>query len=213
MFNIIENRRWYFIASGILAVLSIAALVVSAIVSGLPLAVDVNAADPQTIQAAGLTVLVTAVVVMAFVWWSFRDTPNAFRCSASAIVVMAYNLIVPFGFYALMGLLADWQADALFFVAILAILGLSIQDVVAILDRIRENASARKQEPYGAAINRSILESLNPTLATRLCAVLILVALLFVGGPVILPLAATLLVGVVCETYSAMFIAALLLTL
>jgi SecD/SecF fusion protein len=213
MFNVIENRRWYLLASGILIALSIASLVVSAILSGLPLAVDTDASDPQTIQAAGLAVLVTAIVVPVLIWWLFRDMPNALRCSASTVVVLAHNLLVPFGFYALMGMLAGWQTDALFFVAILVAIGLSIQDVIPLLSRIRENASAHKREPYSVAVNRSILERLNPTLATRLCAVLILVALLLAGGPIILPLAATLLVSIICETYSTIFIAALLLTL
>jgi SecD/SecF fusion protein len=213
MYNVIENRRWYFIASGTLVALGIIALVVSTVISGLPLAMDIDAGNSQTIQAAGLTVLVTIVVIPALIWWLFRGSPKALRYSASAIAVMAHNLIVPFGFYALMGLVAGWQADLLFFVAILVLIGLSVQSVVTALNRIQENASAHKREPYETAISRSILDSLNPTLATRLCAVLILVALLLVGGATVSPLAATLLVGIICETYSALFGVTLLLTL
>jgi preprotein translocase subunit SecF len=213
MFNIIENRRWHFLAAGILLALSIIALVVSAIISGLPLALDIDTTDPQTVQAAGIAALVTAITVPVLVWWLFHGTPNALRCSASAVVVMAYNVLVPFGFYALMGMLAGWQADTLFFVAILVVIGLSIQDVIPLLSRIHENASTHKGEPHRTAVNRSILERFNSTLSTRLCAILILVALLFIGGPVILPLAATLLVGVICEAYSSIFVTALLLTL
>lgn len=213
MFNITENRRWYLITAGILVVLSITALVVSAIVSGLPLTLDSDTIDPQTIQAVGITALVTAITVPILVWWLFRGTSNVLRCSASAVVVMAYNMLVPFGFYALMGMLAGWQADSLFFVAILVVLSLSIQDIIPLLSRIHENASTHRGEPYRTAVSRSILERFNSTLATRLCAILILVALLFVGEPVILPLAATLLVGVICEAYSSIFVTALLLTL
>jgi SecD/SecF fusion protein len=213
MFDIVKNRRWYFLASGILVALSTAALVVSASTSGLPLSVDINTTDPETIQAAGLTVLVTAITIPAFVWWLFRDRPNALRCSASAIVLMAHTLLVLFGFYALMGMVAGWQAGPTFFVAVLAVVGLAIQDAITALTRIGENASSRRQEPYEVTANRSILEILNPTLTVRLCAVFVLVALLLVGGPTILPLAATLLVGIVCETYAAVFIAVPLLTI
>jgi SecD/SecF fusion protein len=213
MYNIIENRRWYLIASGILVGLGIVALVVSTIISGLPVAVDTAASDSQTIQAAGLTVLITAVVIPALIWWLFRDSPKVLRYSASTIAVLAHNLIVPFGFYALMGMVAEWQVGPLFFVAILVLIGLSAQDVAAALSRIQENAAAHRREPQETTIGRSILESLNPTLTARLCAVLMLVALLLVGGPTILPLAATLLVGIICETYSAIFVVTLLLTL
>jgi len=213
MYNIIENRRWYLIASGVLIALGIIALVASTVISGLPIAMDTDAGSSQTTQATGLTVLITIIVIPALIWWLFRSSSKALRYSASAIAVMAHNLIVPFGFYALMGLAAGWQADSLFFVAILILIGLSVQSVVTALNRIQENASAHKQEPYEMAINRSLLDNLNPTLATRLCAVLILVALLLIGGATVLPLAATLLVGVLCETYSALFGVTLLLTL
>lgn len=213
MFNITENRRWYSIAAGILVALSIISLVVSAITSGLPLTLDTDTIDPKTIRATGITALVTAITIPVLVWWLFRGTPNVFRWIASAVVVIACNMLVPFGFYALMGMLAGWQADTLFFIAILIVIGLSIQDIVPLLSRIHENASTHRGEPYRVVVNRSILEQFNSTLATWLCAILILVALLFVGGPVILPLAATLLVSVICAAYSSIFVTALLLTL
>jgi preprotein translocase subunit SecF len=213
MFNIVENRRWYLIAAGILVALSIASLIVSTIKTGLPLALDTDTTDPQTIQAAGITALVTAIIVPALVWWLFRGAPNLLRWGANAVVILACNLLVPFGFYALMGMLAAWQANTLFFVAILGVIALSIQDIMPLLSRIHENVTTHRLESYRTAVSRSILERLNSTLATRLCAVFILVALLFVGGPVIVPLAATLLVGLIYETYSSFFVAALLLTL
>jgi preprotein translocase subunit SecF len=213
MLNVVEKGRGHFVAVGILAALSITALVVSAITSGLPLALDTNTTDPQTIQATGIAALVTVITVPVLVWWLFRGAPNVLRWSASIVVVMAYNTLVPFGFYALMGMLAGWQADTLFFVAILVVVGLSIQDVIPLLSRISENSATHRGESYRMVVNRSVLERFNATLATRLCAILILVALLFSGRLFILPFAATLLVGVICETYSSTFMTALLLTL
>ena len=51
MYNVIENRRWYLIASGVLVALGIIALIVSTVISGLPLAMDIDAGNSQTIQA------------------------------------------------------------------------------------------------------------------------------------------------------------------
>jgi preprotein translocase subunit SecF len=213
MFNVMENRRWYLLASGILIALSIVALVVSAILSGLPLTIDPATADPQATLAAGLTALVTVIAVPGLIWWLFRAASNAIQYGIGAILALAHNVLIPCGFYALMGMLVGWPADPLFFVAILAIVGLSIQDFTSLISRVRENASAHRWEPHSTTINRAVLDHLNPTLAARLGAVLILVALLLVGGPVLLPLAATLLVGVIGETYSNVSVAALLLTL
>ena len=67
--------------------------------------------------------------------------------------------------------------------------------------------------PPEMAITRSIYESIVPTLVARLCALFALIAITIVGGPAMIPFAATLLVGVIVETYSATFTAVLLLTI
>jgi preprotein translocase subunit SecF len=213
MFDIIKHGRWYLSIAGVLVALSITALVVSAITSGLPVALDTDTTAPRTIQAAGIAALVTAITVPVLVWWLSRGASQALRWGASAVVILAFSTLVLFGFYALMGMLAGWQADTLFFVAVLVVIGLAIQDVIPFLSRIRENTLARRTELYRTVVSRSVLERFSATLATRLCAIMILVALLLVGDPVVLPLAATLLVGLVCATYSSIFVAPVLVTL
>ena len=211
--HVIDKRRWHLLASSILVSLSIVAMIVSAILSGIPLRLDPAATGSETIRAAGFAIPIAAAVAMAFVWWSFRATPSAFRHSACAIAVIAHNLLVLLGFQALMGMLAGWQADALFFVAVLAVIGLSTQDAIAIFSRVRENAAMRRRESQEMAITRSIYESIVPTLVARLCALFALIAITIVGGPAMIPFAATLLVGVIVVTYSATFTAVLLLTI
>jgi preprotein translocase subunit SecF len=112
-----------------------------------------------------------------------------------------------------MGLIADWRTSTLFFAAILAIIGLSTNDAVAIFDRIRRNTTKRRLESRRIILNRSTLEILTPMLVTRACLLFILIPIAIVGGPVVSPFAITLLVGVAAETYASIFVAIPLLTI
>ncbi len=165
----------------------------------------------EVARAAGLAILVAALVIVVFMWFSFRRVPNAFRYGVCTIAGMAHNLLISFGFYALMGIVAGWEVDALFLTAILTVIGFSVQDVIVVFDRIRENIPRHKKEPFETVVNRSILETIHRSLATQLNAMFVMVAIILFGGTTIKPFIATMLVGMVSETYSAIFIAVPLL--
>jgi len=169
------------------------------------------AVGSEVARAASLAILVAAFVIVAFMWFSFRRVPNAFRYGVCTIVGMSYNLIITFGFYSLMGILAGWEADALFLTAILTVIGFSVQDVIVVFDRIRENIPRHRNEPYEKVVNRSILETIHRSLATQINAMFVMIAVILFGGASIKPFIATMLVGMVSETYAAIFIAVPLL--
>ncbi|RLC99280.1 MAG: protein translocase subunit SecF [Chloroflexi bacterium] len=165
----------------------------------------------EVARAAGIAILVSSLIIVMFMWFSFRRVPNAFRYGVCTIAGMAHNLIVSFGFYALMGIIAGWEVDALFLTAILTVIGFSVQDVIVVFDRIRENIPRHKAEPFEKVVNRSILETIHRSLATQLNAMFVMIAIILFGGATIKPFIATMLVGMVSETYSAIFIAVPLL--
>jgi preprotein translocase SecF subunit len=165
----------------------------------------------EVARAAGLAILVASLVIVAFIWFSFRRVPNAVRYGVCTIAGMVHNLLITFGFYALMGIVAGWEVDALFLTAVLTVIGFSVQDVIVVFDRIRENIPRHRREPFETVVNRSILETIHRSLATQLNAMFIMVAILLFGGTTIKPFIATMLVGMLSETYSAVFIAVPLL--
>jgi preprotein translocase subunit SecF len=93
--------------------------------------------------------------------------------------------------------------------AILTIVGYSLNDTIVVFDRIRENLKSRggrRQDPV-ALINQSINETLPRTILTSGTTLVVLLALLVVGGVVIRDFTMVLIVGVVVGTYSSIFIA------
>jgi len=161
----------------------------------------------EVTQAAGTAVLVASFIILAFIWWSFRRVPHAFRYGASAILAMLHDVLIALGFYALMGILQGWEVDALFLTAILTVSGFSVQDTIVVFDRIRENLPRYRGEPFERVVNRSILETIHRSLATQLNAIFVMVAIILFGGETIRPFISTMLVGMLSGTYSSIFIA------
>lgn len=95
--------------------------------------------------------------------------------------------------------------------AILTILGYSINDTIVIFDRIRENMKFSKKQPLHDLINTAVNQTMSRTIITSFTVLLTVLAILFLGGPVIRDFAFAMTVGVVVGTYSTVYIAAPLL--
>ena len=161
----------------------------------------------EVTRAAGIAVGVAALIILLFIWWSFRRVPHAFRYGTAAIVALIHDILVALGFFALMGLLRGWEVDALFLTAILTVTGFSVQDTIVVFDRIRENLPRHRGESFERVVNRSILETIHRSLATQLNAIFVMIAIIIFGGETIRPFIATMLVGMLSGTYSSIFIA------
>ncbi|MEA3375217.1 MAG: protein translocase subunit SecF [Chloroflexota bacterium] len=161
----------------------------------------------EVARAAGLAILVASLIIVAFMWFSFRKVPKAFRYGVATVAGMAHNLLIAFGFYALMGITAGWEVDSLFLTAVLTVIGFSVEDKIVVFDRIRENIPKYRREPYETVVNRSILETIHRSLATQLNAMFVMIAIILFGGVTMRPFMSVLLVGMLSETYSAIFLA------
>jgi preprotein translocase subunit SecF len=82
-----------------------------------------------------------------------------------------------------------------------------VHDTIIVSDRIREDAAKRRRDPIAAIMNRAINETLSRTILTSGTAIVVLIALLALGGPILRPSAFTLLVGFITGTYSSIYIA------
>lgn len=156
-------------------------------------------------RTAFIATVAAAIVILVFIILAFRRVPNAFRYGVCAIAAMVHDVLVASGFFALMGLIAGWEVDALFLTAILTVIGFSVQDTIVVFDRIRENIPKRRGEPFEVVVNRSLLETLHRSLATQLNAIFVLIAILLFGGQTMKQFASVLLVGMISGTYSSIF--------
>jgi preprotein translocase subunit SecF len=104
------------------------------------------------------------------------------------------------------------EADTLFVVALLTVLGLSVNDTIVVFDRVRENLSNRISTEFTTIVGKSLDQTILRSLNTSLSVIIVLFALFFFGPVSTKIFALTLACGMFFGTYSSIFIASPLLT-
>jgi preprotein translocase subunit SecF len=96
-------------------------------------------------------------------------------------------------------------------VALLTIIGFSVNDTVVIYDRIRENLEKYPETSLDQIVDDSVNQTLSRSINTSLTAQLPLLAILIFGGQTLKFFSLALIVGFASGAYSSIFIASTLL--
>ncbi|MEN9218829.1 MAG: protein translocase subunit SecF [Gloeomargarita sp. DG_2_bins_126] len=127
--------------------------------------------------------------------------------SVLAFVALAHDVLVTLGVFALLGLVAGVEVDSLFVVALLTIVGFSVNDTVVIYDRVRELLKLHEDWPINQVVDTAVAQTLTRSINTTLTTVLSLVAIVLFGGDTLRWFALALIVGFLTGAYSSIFIA------
>lgn len=149
-------------------------------------------------ERGALAMVVALMMIFLYVMIRFQ-----WKFSAGAVAALAHDAIVTVGFFSVFGLPFDLTVVA----AVLAVIGYSLNDTVVAFDRIRENFFALRGKSAEEAMNISINEMLARTIITGVTTLLVLIALLALGGESIAPFSIALIVGIVVGTYSSIYTA------
>ena len=164
-------------------------------------------------RAAAIGVAVASALILLYVMWAFRRMERPVVLGLAAIGALLHDALFLLGVFALLGHALGVQVDALFVTAILTVIGFSVNDTIVVFDRIRENRQrhlrlADAQRPsFEQTVNFSANQSLTRSLNTSLTALLVLLALIVLGGPTIRLFVVALAAGFLIGTYSSIFAA------
>jgi len=147
---------------------------------------------------AGLALLFALILVFVYVMLRFR-----WKLAVGAIVATVHDVLVSAGIFALAG----WTFDLTVLGGILAVLGYSINDTIVVYDRIRDNFRLMRRGTPEAIVNASVNQTLARTLVTGVTSLLVLFAMMFLGGDTLWGFAVTLVIGIVVGTYSSIYVA------
>jgi preprotein translocase subunit SecF len=161
-----------------------------------------SAVGEELREQGGLGLLLALGIVMLYVAFRFQ-----FKFSVSAVVALIHDVLIVLGIFALFGLDFDLTVLA----AVLAVIGYSLNDSIVVSDRIRENFRIMRTNDPLKVMNHSINQTLSRTLATSITTLLVLLALLFLGGELIHHFALALTLGVLVGTYSSIFVVTVVL--
>ena len=149
-------------------------------------------------EQGGLAMIFALLMIFAYVMFRFQ-----WKFAFGAVAALIHDVIITIGFFSIFSLPFDLTVVA----AVLAVIGYSLNDTVVAFDRIRENFfKLRGLEAYDS-MNISINEMLARTLITGVTTLLVLVALLVLGGESIAPFSIALIVGIIIGTYSSIYTA------
>lgn len=128
-----------------------------------------------------------------------------------SIVALFHDVLITVGIFSILGLTIGAEVDSLFIVALLTIVGFSVNDTVVIYDRVREvlaeDPARNIDDVVDEAVNQTLGRSINTTLSTLLT----LVSIFLFGGETLKLFALALIIGFVMGAYSSIFIASTLL--
>ncbi len=85
-------------------------------------------------------------------------------------------------------------------------IGYSLNDTVVVFDRIRERFETNRRLPPDVVLDQSINQTLSRTIMTKVVTSIVVLALLFLGGPVLKGFSEALMIGIVAGTYSSIYI-------
>ena len=149
-------------------------------------------------ESGALAMIVALLLIFLYVMVRFQ-----WKFSLGAVAALAHDSIITVGFFSVFGFPFDLTVVA----AVLAVIGYSLNDTVVVFDRIRENFFALRGREAEESMNISLNETLARTLITGMTTLLVLVALLTLGGESIAPFSIALIVGIVIGTYSSIYTA------
>lgn len=153
----------------------------------------------ELITSGALSLGLAFAAMMIYIWLRFE-----WHFGLGALLALIHDVVLTLGLFAVAGL----EFNLTSVMALLTIIGYSINDSVVIFDRIRENMRKYKKLPLSDVINKSINETLSRTLITAGTTLGALLALALLGGPVLFGFSVALLFGVTIGTYSSIYIAA-----
>jgi preprotein translocase subunit SecF len=166
--------------------------------------------------AIGLVSLCT-ILFIAFAFRGVSKPVSSWKYGIVAIVTLLHDILIPTGYFAYLGYARDAEVGVLFIVALLTILGISINDTIVVFDRIRENLRLNEEKKQHQTFDFVVWKSIKQTLArsvnTSMTVIIMLIVLFLLGPESTKDFALVLTIGMVAGTYSSIFLASPLLVL
>jgi SecD/SecF fusion protein len=149
-----------------------------------------------------IAVIVACICMLIYIAIRFHDI----RFASSAIIALVHDVLVVLTAYALIRI----SVGSTFIACMLTIVGYSVNDTIVIFDRIRENMrSVKVQTPESLAevADRSLTQTLARSINTSITTFIMVLLLFILGVSSIREFALPLMVGLICGSYSSIFIA------
>lgn len=152
--------------------------------------------DELTVNGS-LAMLFAFIGIALYIMFRFE-----WKFSVGAVAALIHDAIMVLGFLSLTWIEFDLTTVA----AILALIGYSNNETIVIFDRVRENLLSQRRMEILDVVNLSVNQTLLRSVITHLTTLLVLTALLLMGGKSVHSFSSALMVGVIVATYSSIYV-------
>jgi preprotein translocase subunit SecF len=149
-------------------------------------------------ERGGLAMLFAVIMILLYIMIRFQ-----WKFAVGSVAALLHDVLITIGIFSIFRFPFDLSVLA----AILAVIGYSLNDTIVVFDRIRENFRLIKQQGAEAIMNTSINQMLGRTMITSLTTLLVLFALLLLGGEAVRGFSLALIIGIFIGTYSSIYTA------
>lgn len=159
-------------------------------------------------------VFAVSLGIVLFIAYAFRKVSRSvpsWKYGVAAIIALLHDVVITMGIFALLGKFTNIEVDISFVVALLTILGYSVNDTIVVFDRIREKVLQKGTKDFAHTVNLAVNETIGRSINTSLTVQLTLIALFLFGGETTKIFSLALIIGVLFGTYSSIFVASSLL--
>ncbi len=159
-----------------------------------------------------ISILLASLAIILYITFTFVGVGDKTIKSWQYGVVAAgigflHDVLIVLGVFSFLGYLYGIQVTVPIAVALLTVLGYSINDTVVIFDRIRENLEKKVRFSFYEIVNISLNQTLSRSISTSLTTLFVLLAILILGGETLKWFIVALILGVILGTYSSIFLA------
>ena len=154
-------------------------------------------------------VLLVIIFIILYVAWVFRKVSgkiSSWKFGVSAILALFHDVLIVLGVFSLLGHFMGVEINSMFVIAILTVLGYSVNDTIVVFDRIRYNI-LKESGDFEYLVEKSVNSTFVRSINTSFTTLIVLLALYLFGGTTIEWFVMALIVGIVAGTYSSIFIA------
>lgn len=145
-----------------------------------------------------LAIIISLLGTMIYIAFRFD-----MRFSIGSTVALIHDPVLILGFFALFKI----EFNLITLAAVLTVIGYSLNDTIVIFDRVRENfRKIRKANPL-EIMNMSINQTLSRTIMTSVLTLMVVLALLLMGGSLLHGFALAMMIGIIVGTYSSIYVA------
>lgn len=152
---------------------------------------------------AALALAAALISILLYITFRFE-----FKYAIGAVAGLVHDVMITLGILALFHAVGfAVQIDLQVVGAIMTIIGYSLNDTIIVFDRIREDIKLMRKMAFRDVINHALNVTLSRTIMTSGTTLLVLLALVLLGGQSIFAFSLVMTIGVVVGTLSSLFIA------